>query len=310
MMNIDQSAILRVFEEYNEKRGDEFIFVRTDEPMSRHTTFRIGGPAALFIGVKDVDSLKYVLKYLNESEIRVFVLGRGSNVLFADKGFDGAVVSTTMLDGITVDGTELTAGSGALVSNVAKKALESSLAGMEFLYGIPGTCGGAVFMNAGAYGGETAMILKESSYLDLDDYQVKILMNEDHEFGYRRSVFRKTGRVILSSTFSLEHGDMAEIGNRMKELMKKRLMKQPLDFPSAGSVFKRCEGRFTGQMIEEAGLKGTTVGGAQVSEKHAGFIINKGGATASDVLELIDLVKKTVSRTHGADLECEVIYVE
>ena len=198
MMNTDQSAILRVFEEYNEKRGDEFIFVRTDEPMSRHTTFRIGGPAALFIGVKDVDSLKYVLKYLNESEIRVFVLGRGSNVLFADKGFDGAVVSTTMLDGITVDGTELTAGSGALVSNVAKKALESSLAGMEFLYGIPGTCGGAVFMNAGAYGGETAMILKESSYLDLDDYQVKTLTNEDHEFGYRRSVFRKSSSIAES----------------------------------------------------------------------------------------------------------------
>ena len=301
---------MRVFEDYNEERGGELIPVKTDEPMSRHTTFRIGGPAALFIGVKTVDALKYVLKALREKEIRTFILGRGSNVLFADKGYDGAVVSTALLDDIAVDGTELTAGAGALVSNVAKKALESSLAGMEFLYGIPETCGGAVFMNAGAYGGETANILKETSYLDLEDYEVKTLSNEEHEFGYRNSVFRKGGRIILSSTFSLEKGDMAEIGNRMKELMKKRLMKQPLDYPSAGSVFKRCEGRFTGQMIEEAGLKGTSVGGAQISEKHGGFIINKGGATASDVLKLIDLVKTTISRTHGANLECEVIYVE
>ncbi len=310
MMNIDRNGIFDQLNDFNERNGEELITWKSDEPMRLHTTFRIGGPASLYVNVKSTDALREVLRIFNEASVRTFVLGRGSNVLFSDNGYDGAVVSLSMLDKISVEGETLTAQAGALVTNVAKKALESSLTGMEFLYGIPGTCGGGVFMNAGAYGGEMSSIVKESTYLDLSDYGIKKLAREDHDFGYRHSVFRKGGKVILQTSFCLKKGIMAEIGNCMKDLMKRRLSKQPLEYPSAGSIFKRCEGRFTGQMIEEAGLKGTTVGGAQISEKHAGFIINKGDATAADVLELINIVKTTVLRTHGANLECEMIYVE
>ena len=309
-MNIDRNDLLKEFSDFNNRTGEELISWKLDEPMCLHTTFRIGGPSSLFINVRKIDALREVIKILRGKEVKMFILGRGSNVLFADKGYEGAVVSLTMLDRIIVEDQTLTAQAGALVTNAAKRALQSSLTGMEFLYGIPGTCGGGVFMNAGAYGGEMADIVRETTYLDLDDLEIKTISNEEHLFGYRQSIFRKGGKVILQTSFSLKKGDMAQIGNEMKELMKRRLSKQPLDYPSAGSVFKRCEGRFTGQMIEEAGLKGKTVGGAQISDKHAGFIINKGNATASDVLELINLVKKTVLNTHGAKLECEVIYVE
>ncbi len=310
MMNIDRSVLLKIFTGFNERAGEELITWKLDEPMRKHTTFRIGGPASIFVSVKTPGALREVISILRTNDVRMFILGRGSNLLFSDKGYDGAVVSLALLDKISVEAEILTAQAGALVTNAAKKALESSLTGMEFLYGIPGTCGGGVFMNAGAYGGEMADIVKETEYLDLHDLEIRSISNEEHHFGYRQSIFRDGGRVILQTSFCLRKGEVAQIGNEMKELMKKRLSKQPLEYPSAGSVFKRCEGRFTGKMIEEAGLKGKSVGGAQISEKHAGFIVNTGDATASDVLELIEIVRSTVLRTHGANLECELIYVE
>lgn len=280
------------------------------EKLSSHTTFRIGGDASLFVSPADEDQLIGVISYLEKNGIRYFLLGKGSNVLFDDAGYDGAVVSTSKLDKISVCGNEITAQCGASFTYLASVAAENSLSGLEFAYGIPGSVGGAVFMNAGAYGSETAAVLKSSRYLDISDCTVKTLPLEEHLFGYRDSVFRHRRFIHLSSVFALQAGDKAQIRAYMNELMQRRRDKQPLEYPSAGSVFKRYPGRYTAQMIDEAGLRGLSVGGAQVSEKHAGFIVNKGNATSSDVIALVGKVRKAIKDKYGIEIECEIIHAK
>ena len=296
-------------EEYNTLHADA-VTIKYDEQMSRHTTFRIGGNADLYIIPHSVESLIYVIRIVREYGVKFYILGNGSNVLFDDEGFSGAVISMAGLTSVQVDGEIVTADAGATLASVCKAARDKSLEGIEFAFGIPGSVGGAVFMNAGAYGGEMAHVLKDSTYLDLDTLTVHTITNEEHEYGYRESVYKHTNRVILSATFKLNAGERDEISERMSDYMNRRVTKQPLEFPSAGSVFKRYPGRFTGQMIEEAGLKGTTIGGAQISEKHAGFIINIGGATASDVMALVQYIKDKILEIFGCELECEMIYVK
>lgn len=280
------------------------------EKLSSHTTFRIGGDASLFVSPADEDQLIGVISYLEKNGIRYFLLGKGSNVLFDDAGYDGAVVSTSKLDKISVCGNEITAQCGASFTYLASVAAENSLSGLEFAYGIPGSVGGAVFMNAGAYGSETAAVLKSSRYLDISDCTVKTLPLEEHLFGYRDSVFRHRRFIHLSSVFALQAGDKAQIRAYMNELMQRRRDKQPLEYPSAGSVFKRYPGRYTAQMIDEAGLRGLSVGGAQVSEKHAGFIVNKGNATSSDVIALVGKVREAIRDKYGIEIECEIIHAK
>lgn len=287
------------------------IGVRYDEPMACHTTFKIGGPAGMLVAPFSVDSFKAVCELIKKHEVKYFVLGNGSNVLFDDSGYDGVVLSTSGLKSIKYDENEniLHSSSGVKITFLAKKALDYSLTGLEFAYGIPGTVGGAVYMNAGAYGGEISSILLDSEYISLESLEIKKRDLSGHMFGYRDSIYRHENSVILSASFALAPGNRTEIKSQMEDLMHRRETKQPLEYPSAGSVFKRCEGRFTGQMIEEAGLKGFRIGGAEVSEKHAGFIINKGGASSSDVLSLIDHIKKVIKEKFGCELECEVIRV-
>lgn len=280
------------------------------EMLSSHTTFRIGGDASLFVSPADEDQLIGVISYLEKNGIRYFLLGKGSNVLFDDTGYDGAVVSTSKLDKISVCGNEITAQCGASFTYLASVAAGNSLSGLEFAYGIPGSVGGAVFMNAGAYGSETAAVLKSSRYLDISDCTVKTLPLEEHLFGYRDSVFRHRRFIHLSSVFALQAGDKAQIRAYMNELMQRRRDKQPLEYPSAGSVFKRYPGRYTAQMIDEAGLRGLSVGGAQVSEKHAGFIVNKGNATSSDVIALVGKVREAIRDKYGIEIECEIIHAK
>ena len=280
------------------------------EMLSSHTTFRIGGDASLFVSPADEDQLIGVISYLEKNGIRYFLLGKGSNVLFDDAGYDGAVVSTSKLDKISVCGNEITAQCGASFTYLASVAAGNSLSGLEFAYGIPGSVGGAVFMNAGAYGSETAAVLKSSRYLDISDCTVNTLPLEEHLFGYRDSVFRHRRFIHLSSVFALQAGDKAQIRAYMNELMQRRRDKQPLEYPSAGSVFKRYPGRYTAQMIDEAGLRGLSVGGAQVSEKHAGFIVNKGNATSSDVIALVGKVREAIRDKYGIEIECEIIHAK
>lgn len=286
------------------------IKIEQNEPMSRHTTFRIGGSADLYLTPDSAESMTALCAMLRETGAKHFFLGNGSNVLFDDAGYPGAVISLSGLNGVTADGSCIRAEAGASMASVCKTARDNSLAGLEFAYGIPGTVGGAVYMNAGAYGGETAFVLAESTYLDLDTLTVHTIPLAEHSFGYRESVYKHTNRLILSAVFTLQQGNRDGIAALMVDYMNRRVTKQPLEYPSAGSVFKRCPGRYTGRMIDESGLKGYSVGGAQVSEKHAGFIINKGGATAKDVLDLIAHIKKVILENYGCELECEVIHVK
>lgn len=288
----------------------EDIAVKYDEPMSQHTTFHIGGPADYYVEPSSYRALASVLCAAETHSIPYYVIGRGSNLIFSDKGFRGLVLSTTAMRQITVQGETLTADAGAALTAVAKAAQEHSLTGFEFANGIPGSVGGAVFMNAGAYGGEIAQVLTESTCYDTVSNAFVTLSNEEHEFSYRHSIYRAyPSRLVVSATFRLQKGDSAAIRATMDDLMQRRVTKQPLEYPSAGSAFKRCDGRYTAQMIDEAGLKGYTVGGAQVSEKHAGFIINRGGATAEDVLRLIEYIQGEIRRVYGAEIEPEIVYV-
>lgn len=308
-MNENCRKLMCLVEAYNADTEQKIEF-KTNEPMSRHTSFRIGGAADLYLTPHDRKSLIALCKMLKETETRYYFLGNGSNVLFDDEGFDGAVVSLTALNRIAVIGDEIIAAAGAALASVCKIARDNSLTGLEFAYGIPGTVGGAVTMNAGAYNGEVSFVLKESTYLDLSDLTLHTILLEEHNFGYRESVYKHNPRVILEAVFSLKAGNKEDIAAMMNDYMNRRVTKQPLEFPSAGSVFKRYPGRFTGQMIEEAGLKGFTIGGAQVSEKHAGFIINIGGAACKDVLDLISHIKAVILEKFGCELECEVVYVK
>ena len=289
-------------------KGLPDVLVARDEPMSRHTTFKIGGPAKLFIKPRGEAATVHVLETLYKSGVRPLVIGNGSNLLVSDSGIDRVVVE---LSGGVCECSEdeIRADAGASLATVAKCAKNNSLTGMECLYGIPGTVGGAVVMNAGAYGGEISQVLSKSTYFSPDG-KVYELDAKSHELGYRESIFKKEPeRIIISSTFKLVHGDRAEISKTMEELMGRRREKQPLEYPSAGSVFKRPPGHFAGALIENCGLKGYRIGGAEVSEKHAGFIINKGSASCDDVLKLIDHIKETVLKNTGVELECEICHI-
>ena len=278
-----------------------------NEPMSRHTTFRVGGKAACFIKISNTEQLKRLIPYFKAVEIPYFILGNGSNLLVGDHGYDGVILQLKeKFNRIETEGSLLRAQAGALLSQVAQCALEHSLAGFAFASGIPGTVGGGVMMNAGAYGGEMKQVVEEVTVLD-ENGEVLVLDNETMEFGYRTSIIKNRHFTVLEVTFRLKEGNREEIRREMDELSAKRREKQPLNFPSAGSTFKRPEGYFAGKLIMDAGLRGYSIGGAAVSEKHCGFVINKGNATAADISEVIAEVQERVKDKFGVTLECEVI---
>ena len=280
--------------------------LRVDEPMSKHTTFRIGGPAALMGLPKSAGEARMAVKAARELAVEPFFLGNGSNLLVADEGYPGFIMKLTGdFDEIREVGQGLEAGSAAPLSRLSGRALELGLPGLEFAGGIPGSVGGAVMMNAGAYGGETAQVLESVAFLD-EEGEVRTLPASECGFGYRHSVFSNRKCLILKARFQLKQGDGDAIKARMDELTAQRKAKQPLEYPSAGSMFKRPPGHFAAALIDQCGLKGLAVGGAQVSEKHAGFVVNRGGATCADVLELVRQVKARVLSQTGVELEMEV----
>lgn len=281
--------------------------LRTGEPMDRHTTFRVGGPAALMALPKSLEELQTVLRLAHQAEISPFFLGRGSNLLVADEGVDAFLVKLAGgLDRLELTGeTTLDVGAGVTLAQAASFAADRGLTGLEFAHGIPGTLGGGVFMNAGAYDGELSQVITWVDCLD-EAGEAHRLEGGELELGYRRSVFSRLPWVITGARLELTPGDPAEIRAKMADLSRRRRSKQPLEYPSAGSTFKRPPGHFAGGLIQECGLKGRRVGGAQVSEKHAGFVINTGGATCRDILTLIRLVRKTVQERTGVLLEPEV----
>jgi len=282
--------------------------VLLNESMAKHTSFRIGGPADLFCVVNSIEDLKKILGYTKEKEIPVLMLGNGSNLLVSDKGFRGVVVKLgDVFSALSVEGDSIIAGAGVDLRKLCRFALDNSLTGMEWAYGIPGTLAGAVFMNAGAYGGEFSQIVEYTIYLD-EDFQEKEMTNAEHAFSYRTSVFQKEKKdaVILMTKIKLNPGNKEEIEAKMKDYMNRRITKQPLELPSAGSVFRRPENAYVGQMVEELGLKGFSIGGAQVSEKHAGFIVNRGNASCEDVKSLIKYIQEKVEEKYGILLKTEV----
>lgn len=283
--------------------------VKLQEPMSRHTTFRIGGPADFYLCPHSTKEVQEIVEICKEENLPYFVLGNGSNLLVSDKGYRGVVIQLWKnFSDITVKDCCIQAKAGALLSKVAAEALEAGLTGMEFASGIPGTIGGAAFMNAGAYGGEMKDIIKSVKVLDTQG-EVRVLPKEELKMGYRTSIVKEKGYTVLSVELELSKGNREEIRNTMEDLKERRTSKQPLEMPSAGSTFKRPEGYFAGKLIMDSGLRGFSVGGAQVSEKHCGFVVNKGGATAMDVLTLIREVQRKVKEQFGVDLETEVRFL-
>jgi len=273
-------------------------------PLSSLTSFKIGGRCRAVIYPKDVKETETAVSVLKSRGIPFFILGNGTNVLFPDEGYDGCIISTRDLNGIAFDGSRVTALAGTNLTALAYKVSRMGLSGLEFAYGIPGSVGGGVYMNAGAYGGELSQRIVSVTYLDLDTLET--VSETELKFGYRKSPFMEKNALILSAELLLTPSSPETCTALCDELMQRRRDKQPLEYPNAGSVFKRCEGRFTGEMIEKCGLKGYTLGGAQVSEKHAGFIVNRGNATSKDVIALIEHIKRKVYDTFGVSLECEI----
>jgi UDP-N-acetylmuramate dehydrogenase len=287
---------------------DAYNYIK-DEPMSRHTTFRTGGPATLFLRPENEKELTEIVAILKRENYPFMLLGNGSNLLVSDKGYEGAVISLESLSGIDLEGEDIIcAKAGALNSQIALFARQNCLTGFEFAAGIPGTIGGAMIMNAGAYGGEMKLITK-SVRVVTPKGEVKELSANECDFGYRTSALKREGYIVLEARLQLQKGDQAAITEKMTELALKRKEKQPLEYPSAGSTFKRPEGYFAGKLIDDAGLRGFRVGDAQVSEKHCGFVINRGNATSSEIHELIEQVQKKVYESFGVTLETEVIMV-
>ena len=303
-----QSISINMYSKLSEFISDDRI--KYNEPLSSHTSFNIGGPADVFVSVENADELSKVIAFAKEENINYFLLGNGSNVLASDEGFRGIIIKLTGdFNEATVDGEIIKAGAGITLTKLANVAMNASLTGLEFASGIPGTLGGALFMNAGAYGGEMCQVVTSVKVLDKADGSIKSFTNEEMEFGYRHSALKENGCIALSCEMKLSTSDATTIRETMLDLNKRRKEKQPLEYPSAGSTFKRPEGYFAGKLIEDAGLGGYTVGGAQVSEKHKGFVINKGGATAKDVKDLIDHVIKTVKEKDNVTLEPEVLFL-
>ena len=276
------------------------------EPMNRHTSFRIGGEADCFVTPTTVEEIATVISWCKEQSIPYYIMGNGSNLLVSDKGFRGVIVQLyKQFSTINIEGQILTAQAGALLSTIANRALKAHLSGLEFAHGIPGTLGGALMMNAGAYDGEMSHVIQKATVID-DMGSVFDLTHKELDLGYRCSIFSYKPYIVLEATMELQSGVYEEILSKMSLFTEKRTSKQPLEFPSAGSTFKRPPGFYAGQLIQEAGLKGYKIGGAQVSEMHSGFIINCGGATAADVLALIKHVQDSVLKNSGILLEPEV----
>ena len=276
------------------------------EPMYRHTTFQIGGAAEVFVQPRNLGAFMTALQAARESGLPLTVIGRGSNLRVRDEGVPGVVLCTCGMNGVRVEGCRVIAEAGASMAQFAYAALRAGLTGAEFAAGIPGTVGGGVFMNAGAYDGQMADIVTRSVFMDGEGGS-RVLTGAEQGFGYRTSIYKQhPDWVIIEAECVLKPGDPGEIRAKMDDFARRRREKQPLNFPSAGSTFKRPEGHFAGRLIEDAGLKGASVGGAQVSEKHAGFVINHGGATCADVTALIAHIQKTVLERFGVQLECEV----
>jgi len=283
--------------------------IRLQEPMAGHTTFRIGGPADCFLQLENEEQLKKVQKYLNLIGVPFFVLGNGSNLLVHDRGYRGVILQIGQkMNEIVVQGSRMIAGAGATMIQAAHVALEHGLAGLEFASGIPGTVGGGVVMNAGAYGGEMSQVVTQVTVVNSEGETME-LDNATMEFGYRSSTIRNSSFIVTEVTFQLEQGDREAIKGKMEELAAKRREKQPLEYPSAGSTFKRPEGYYAGQLIMDAGFRGFQIGGARVSDKHCGFVINTGNATAEDVRRVIAEVRKRVKEKFHVDLEPEVVFL-
>lgn len=277
-----------------------------DELMSRHTTFRVGGPADFFVTPKAKEEVRDVIRICKEAGMPYYIIGNGSNLLVSDAGYRGVIVQIYKeMNEVKAEGDLVKAQAGALLSGIAAKALGAELSGFEFASGIPGTIGGACVMNAGAYGGEMKDVLESVTVLTGEGKIIELDRNE-LELGYRTSVIAKKGYIVLGAVLKLERGDGEKIKTYMDELKEKRVTKQPLEYPSAGSTFKRPEGYFAGKLIEDAGLRGFQVGGAQVSEKHCGFVINRDHAAAADIMELMRQVQIRVKENSGVDLEPEV----
>lgn len=279
--------------------------------MSDHTTMRVGGIASLVAYVTSAEQLIKAIQEAKNQQIRFAVIGNGSNVIFSDDGFDGLVVITTGMKSHSFEGNILKADCGASITRLALEAQREGLSGLEFAYGIPGTVGGGVYMNAGAYGGSLSDVVVSSICFDTKNDTIRRIDLEEHAFSYRHSIYTQNSHlVILAAMIQLERGNPEEIAAQMNQHIRSRKEKQPLEYPSAGSVFKRPLGYYAGELIENCGLKGFRIGGAEVSEKHAGFIINRGGATANDVKRLVNHIQNTVSQQYSVDLDCEIKFIE
>ncbi len=285
-------------------------FCEFNHDLAPNTSMKIGGACDLYIRVTNESSLAEAVNLCRGEKFPYFILGRGSNLLVSGNGYHGCVIALSAeCPCIAAEGTKITAWAGASLQAVCLAALDNSLTGLEFAYGIPGSAGGALFMNAGAYGGEMKDVVKSCRYID-ENGEIKEMSAEKMQLSYRSSVFSKMKYVITSVTFQLKKGERSAVKSRMDELMQRRRDKQPLEYPSCGSTFKRPEGYFAAALIEECGLKGYTVGGAQVSEKHSGFVINRGSATFEDVMAVVDEVKRVVLEKKGVKLECEMLILK
>ena len=279
--------------------------IKIDEKLSSYVNFKVGGPADILLIPKSKEQVIKSVEVCKENKIPFYLIGNGSNILVRDGGFRGVVISLKEVNTIIVDGDKIEAECGAMLKAVSDKAMENSLTGFEFACGIPGCIGGAVFMNAGAYDGEIAHVIESAEIID-EECNIVRLSNKDLDFGYRSSIVMKKGYTVLSAVFKLEKGQVKTIKELVDDLTNKRESKQPLEYPSAGSTFKRPTGYFAGKLIQDAGLKGYSIGGAAVSEKHSGFVINKGNATAKDITDLIKYIQDEVKRQFGVELHPEV----
>lgn len=297
------------FDDIRKELGERIpgVCIEENVPMAQYTSFRAGGKARMMVIPADAEQLSAVLGVLSGSGVQYMVLGNGTNILVKDSGYDGVIVKIgSGFDYVRQEGCRLVCGSGTRMSVAAKAALEGGLSGFEFASGIPGFTGGAVFMNAGAYGGEMKDILRRAKIVSKDGSREFYMTADELEMGYRHTKLHDTGDIVTEVEFILEEGNRTQIKAKMSELMEKRNSRQPVNFPSAGSFFKRPEGYFAGKLIQDAGLKGLSVGGAQVSELHSGFIINRGGATATDILQLMEMIQARVFDEFGVRLETEV----
>lgn len=304
MQGVEHMDINKITNLLSTKIPNEKILL--NEPMKKHTTFKIGGPADIFLKPTSIEELASAVKICNRHEVPYYIIGNGSNLLIEDAGYRGVIIQIgENFSAIKVEGNRLVVESGALLLDIANTALAHSLTGFEFAHGIPGTLGGAVTMNAGAYGGEIKDVIVSSTVLDQEG-NVQVLSKEELELGYRTSRVQKNNMIVLSATLELALGDKTAIEETMKDLLQRRTDKQPLERPSAGSTFKRPEGHFTGKLIMDAGLRGYQIGGAMVSEKHCGFVVSDGTATFEDVIALIEHIRFTIKEKFNVVLEPEV----